>query len=83
MSSAAEVFEMLKTLPPPRIAEVADFVAFLKLREETQRSEAARRLGAAMQKLDALDLPPMNPEEVQAEIVAARRERMAARASGP
>jgi hypothetical protein len=83
MSSAAEVFEMLKTLPPPRIDEVADFVAFLKLREETQRSEAARRLGAAMQKLDALDLPPMNPEEVQAEIVAARRERMAARASGP
>ncbi|MEJ1964202.1 MAG: hypothetical protein WDO56_22725 [Gammaproteobacteria bacterium] len=36
---------------------------------------AAQRLGEAFAKLDALNLPPMTPEEVQAEIDAARAER--------
>lgn len=83
MSTAAEVFEMLKTLPPPRLAEVADFVAFLKAREEKLRRDAAHRLGTAMDKLDALDLPPMSPEEVQAEIRASRAERASERAPRP
>lgn len=83
MSTAAEVFEMLKSLPPPRLAEVADFVAFLKAREETRRREAAHRLGVAMDKLDALNLPPMSPEDVQAEIRASRAERTSQRAPRP
>ena len=67
--------EKLKSLPPKLRAEVEDFVDFLKSREEQSRDEAAQRLGRAFQKLDALNLPPLTPEEVQAEIDAARRER--------
>jgi hypothetical protein len=69
------LIEKLKSLPPQRRAEVEDFVDFLKGREEVARDEAALRLGKAFEKLDALNLPPLTPEEVQAEIDAARRER--------
>ena len=69
------LIEKLKSLPPKLRAEVEDFVDFLKSREEQSRDEAAQRLGRAFQKLDALNLPPLTPEEVQAEIDAARRER--------
>jgi transcriptional regulator with XRE-family HTH domain len=44
-------------------------------REEHDRREAAERLAAAFRKLDALNLPPLSAEEVQAEIDAARSER--------
>lgn len=71
------VFEKLKALPPQRLAEVEDFVDFLKIRDETMRSAAGRRLGEAMAKLDALKLPPMTPGDVQAEIKAARAARRA------
>lgn len=79
MNAQAEktLLEKLKALPPERRAEVEDFVDFLKAREERTRDEAARRLGAAFQKLDALNAPPLTPEEVQAEIDAARAERRA------
>jgi transcriptional regulator with XRE-family HTH domain len=43
-------------------------------RDERGRSEAAERLAAAFKKLDALNLPPLSAEEVQAEIDAARAE---------
>lgn len=69
------LIEKLKDLPPGRLAEVADFVDFLRTREEEARNAAADRLGEAMAKLAALDLPPMSEDEVQAEIDAARRER--------
>lgn len=62
----------LRELPPERIAEVEDFVDFLKTRVEQAQRAAARRLGAAMARLDALNLPPMSAQEVQAEIKAAR-----------
>jgi len=62
----------LRELPPERIAEVEDFVDFLKTRAEQAQRTAARRLGAAMARLDALNLPPMSAQEVQAEIKAAR-----------
>jgi hypothetical protein len=76
MSSNEQVLlEKLKALPPQQRAEVEDFVDFLKTREERARDEAAQRLGKAFEKLDALNLPPLTPEEVQAEIDAARRER--------
>lgn len=71
------LLEKLKALPPERRAEVEDFVDFLKAREERVRDEAARRLGQAFAKLDALNLPPLTTEEVEAEIDAARAERRA------
>jgi len=71
------LLEKLKSLPAARLAEVEDFVDFLKAREERTRDEASRRLGEAFAKLDALSTPPMTSEEVQAEIDAARAERRA------
>jgi hypothetical protein len=68
---------MLRTLPPTRLAEVEDFIDFLKAREERTRDEAAQRLGEAFGKLDALNAPAMTSEEVQAEIDVARAERRA------
>lgn len=69
------LIEKLKSLPPEQRAEVEDFVDFLKARRERTRDEAARRLGEAFAKLDALNAPPMSPDEVQAEIDAARAAR--------
>ena len=76
MSNRPErLFEKLKTLPPHRLAEVEDFVDFLKIRDDRARTAASRRLGEAMARLDALDLPPLTAEEVQGEIQAARAAR--------
>lgn len=69
------LIEKLKTLPPQQRAEVEDFVDFLKAREERTRDQAAERLGEAFKKLDALNLPPLSTDDVQAEIDAARAER--------
>ena len=73
----ALLIEKLKALAPEQRAEVEDFVDFLKARRERTRDDAARRLGDAFARLDALNEPPMSPEEVQAEIDAARAERRA------
>jgi hypothetical protein len=67
--------EKLKSLPPEERAEVEDFVDFLRARKERSRDAAAQRLDEAFKKLDALNHPPLSPEEVQAEIDAARAER--------
>lgn len=72
------LLKKLNRLPPQKVAEVEDFVDFLRTRDDRERAAAGRRLGEAMAKLDALDLPPMSPEEVQSEIDAARAERRAA-----
>jgi Xaa-Pro aminopeptidase len=69
------LIEKLKELPPERMAEVEDFVDFLRTRDEEARDAAAARLGEAMARLAALEVPPMSEEEVQAEIDAARRGR--------
>jgi hypothetical protein len=69
------LIEKLKSLPPKQREEVEDFVDFLKARKERARDEASQRLGEAFAKLDALHLPPLTPEEVQAEIDAVRAER--------
>jgi hypothetical protein len=71
------LIEKLKSLPPEQRAEVEDFVDFLKARKERARDAAAQRLGEAFKKLDALKQPPLTPEEVEAEIDAARAERRA------
>jgi hypothetical protein len=67
------LIERLKILPPSRVAEVVDFVEFLAAREE--RTAAAARLGEAMAKLDALNLPPLSDDEIDAEVQAARQAR--------
>lgn len=67
------LLEKLKALPLERMAEVEDFVDFLRAREAGTRDAAAERLAEAMKKLVALDLPLMSEDKVQAEIRAARR----------
>lgn len=67
----AQLIEWLKKLPPARVAEVVDFVEFLGAREE--RTAAARRLTDGLARLDALNLPPVSEDEVDAEIQASRR----------
>jgi hypothetical protein len=69
------LIQKLQNLPPQRLAEVVDFVEFLAAREE--RAAAGERLGVSLSKLDALHLPPLSDEEIEAEIQAARRERAA------
>lgn len=77
MSRSQTLIEKLNTLPPEQRAEVEDFVDFLKARKERARDDAARRLGEAFTKLDALGLPAIDAKEVQAEVDAARAERHA------
>jgi len=72
------LIQKLQKLPPQRLAEVADFVEFLAAREE--RAAAGARLGEALAKLDALNLPLLSDDEIAAEIQAAREERAARRA---
>lgn len=71
----AQLIERLKKLPPSRVAEVVDFVEFLALRED--RAAAAERLSQGLARLDALRLPNVAEDEVEAEIQAARQERRA------
>ncbi len=76
MALAEDLFQILKTLPPQRLAEVADFVDFLKAREEKARTQNVDELFGMMDQLAAVE-PPLSPEEIQAEIQAARAERRA------
>jgi hypothetical protein len=66
-----QLMERLRKLPPARVAEVVDFVEFLSQREE--REAAARRLTDGLAALDALNLPPVSEDEVEAEIQASRQ----------
>lgn len=75
---APTLIQKLQELPPQRLAEVEDFVEFLATRE--MRNAAGTRLGAALARLDALNLPEISDEEINAEIQAARRERATQRA---
>ncbi len=72
----SRLMQRLKVLPPERVAEVVDFVEFLASR--VQRDAAAQRLSESMARLDALGLPPISDDEIEAEVQAARRERSAA-----
>jgi hypothetical protein len=66
-----QLIERLKKLSPARIAEVADFVEFLALREE--RAAVAKRLAQGLGRLDALKLPEITEDEVEAEVQATRQ----------
>ena len=73
MSEAAEnLLEKLKSLPPHRLAEVADVVDVLRVREEKTRTRRMDGFAAAQ--------PPLSPEDIQAEIAAARAQQRAANA---
>lgn len=72
------LIQKLQKLPAQRLAEVEDFVEFLAARET--RAAAGKRLGESLAKLDALNLPLLSDEEIEAEIQAARDERGARRA---
>ena len=74
-----QLLERLKKLPPSRVAEVVDFVEFLASREE--RAAAARRLTEALARLDALKLPLVTDDEVEAEVDAVRQDRRSGRLS--
>ena len=69
------LIEKLRQLSPQRLAEVEDFVDFLRTREE--RAAAGTRLGDALARLDALNLPAFSDDEIAAEIEAARQARAA------
>jgi len=70
---APALIQKLQSLPPQRLAEVEDFVEFLAVRE--MRTSAGARLGESLAKLDALNLPSLSDDEINAEIQAARQER--------
>ena len=72
------LIQKLKKLPAERLAEVEDFVEFLAARET--RANAGAQLGESLAKLDALNLPSVSDEDIEAEIQAARAERSARRA---
>jgi hypothetical protein len=72
------LIEKLQQLLPQHLAQVRDFVEFLVAREI--RAAAGARLGQSLAKLDALGLPPLSDEEIEAEILAARQDRSARRA---
>ncbi len=69
----SQLIELLKRLPPDRVAEVVDFVEFLASRED--RATAPKRLAEGLRRLDALNLPPISEDEVEDEVLAARSER--------
>ena len=67
------LMEKLAKLSRERLVEVMRFVDSLAARDE--RAAAGARLGEALAKLDALGLPPLTDEEIEAEIRAARSQR--------
>ena len=71
----AQLIEQLKKLPTGRVAEVVDFVEFMAARAE--HAAAAHRFTQGLARLDALNLPPISDDEVEAEIQAARQQRRA------
>lgn len=79
MTDTAEVLlQKIRSLPPQQRAEVADFVDFLQAREENERTKKVDELFGMMDQLGMIE-PRLTPEEIQAEIDAARAERHANR----
>lgn len=76
MDNAESLLQKIRTLPPQRVAEVADFVDFLRIREEKARAQKLDELFGMMDQLASVQ-PMLTPEEIQSEIEAARAERRA------
>ncbi len=69
------MIERHKKLPPSRVAEGVDFVEFLSQCEA--RAAAAQRLTDGLARLDALNLPLVSEDEVEAEIQASQADLIA------
>jgi len=65
----------IKTLSPPQVAQVEDFVEFLA--SKSQRQAAFGQLLAVAPALEAAGAEPMSEEAIAAEINAARQARRA------
>jgi hypothetical protein len=76
MDTAEVLLQKIRALPPQRLAEVADFVDFLKAREEKIRAQKVDELFGMMDQLATVQ-PALTPDEIQAEIDTARAERRA------
>ncbi len=63
----------LKTLSPPQVAQVEDFIEFLAMKSE--RQTAFDRLLAIAPALEAAGAEPVSEDELAAEIKAARQAR--------
>jgi hypothetical protein len=66
------LIEKLDQLPPERVAEVEDFVDFLTSKT---RDKAYGDFLAVAEEVAKSGVPPMTPEEIEAEIKAYRDER--------
>jgi hypothetical protein len=78
------LIEMIQALPPERIAEVEDFVAFLTAREQDRarqvRLAAMDRFLAVAPALEAAGAPDVTEDEIMAEVRAVRADQRARRA---
>jgi len=79
-TNAQALIAKIKALPAERLAEVEDFVDFLSAK--TRRREALDRLLSVAPALEAANAPPINEEQIQAEVDAVRAERRARRTEG-
>lgn len=77
MNAAIEqrLLSKIKTLSPPQVAQVEDFVEFLAAKSE--RQAALGRLLAIAPALEAAGAEPVSEEDIAAEVKAARRARKA------
>lgn len=80
--------ELMVTLPDDlaqraRSAGLLSDSAIQRLLEEAMRREAGRRLLAIAEHIQAAGIPPMNDEEIVAEVKATRAERRAASQRDP
>lgn len=66
------LLEKLKALPAERRAEVADFVDFLSTKE---RAQAVKEFLAISEQVARAGVPPLSPEDIEAELAALRAER--------
>ena len=71
----------IRTLSPQQIAEVEDFVEFLAAK--SRKRSALERLAAVAPALQAAGAPPLNEDDIAAELGAARAERRARSANQP
>lgn len=70
--------EKLKTLPPERVAEVEDFVDFLRAR--ASRDAALDAFLEVAMRVEQAGIAPMNEAEIETELAAVRAERRARQA---
>ena len=71
----------IRTLSPQQIAEVEDFVEFLAAK--SRKRSALERLAAVAPALQAAGAPPLNADDIAAELEAVRAERRARSANQP